>query len=256
MWQEISKGYAGGIDPANNGYKMIDILKKISITLGITTEGGAIICLAAVVVVIILLVLTLIILRRRKFRKVINVTLTDGGPGGDKPAEGSCESIIKRIQAKKKYKSILFTSIEAGALPVTIPVNAAMGLAKSKKRCLLIDLDLKRDAVAKAFGLDAGQSDLNIKPVQTEIENLWVWPGHYFSQSRHMNVTGIVEKAKDSFDFILINAPYLVNSPDRKQIILASLAAFICSRNTSEPDKLTDLIKSLDCTIIGRIQTQ
>ena len=70
-----------------------------------------------------------------------------------------------------------------------------------------------------------------------------------------MNVTGIVEKAEDNFDFILINAPSLVNNLDRKQIILAAHAAFICAKNTSESDKLTKLIKSLDCTIIGRIQT-
>ena len=233
---------------------MVDILKRILLKLGITQHQELILYIAAGAIVFILFVLVLIILRRRKLKKVINVSPADGRENGDKLAEGNYESIIKRIQAKKKYKSILFTSIDSGALPVTIPVNAAIGLAKNKKRCLLIDLDLKRDAVAKAFGLDAGQSDLNIKAVQTEIENLWVWPGHYFSQSGHMNVTGIVEKAEDSFDFILINAPYLVNSPDRKQIILAARAAFICGKNTSEPDKLTELIKSLDCTIIGHIQ--
>jgi hypothetical protein len=233
---------------------MVDILKRILLKLGISQNQEVILYIVAGVIVIILFVLTLIILRRRKFKKVINVNLTDGGEGGDKLAEGNYESIIKRIQVKKKYKSILFTSIEAGTLPVTIPVNVAIGLANNKKRCLLIDLDLKRDAVAKAFGLDAEQSDLSIKAVQTEIENLWVWPGHYFSQSRQMNVTEIVEKAEDRFDFILINAPSLVSSPDRRQIILAAQAAFICAKNTSEPDKLTKLIKSLDCTIIGHIQ--
>jgi hypothetical protein len=254
LWQKTSKDYAGEIIPANSGYKMVDTLKEILNRLGITTKGEAIIYLVAGVVVITLFVLALIILRRRKLKKVINVSPADGGEGGDKPAEGDYEYIIKRIQANKKYKSILFTSIEAGTLPVTIPVNAAIGLAKNKKRCLLIDLDLKRDAVAKAFGLDAGQSDLNIKPVQTEFENLWVWPGHYFSQSKHMNVAGIVEKAEDSFDFILINAPSLMNSPDRRQIILAAQAAFVCAKNASATDKLTELIKSLDRTITGRIQ--
>jgi hypothetical protein len=233
---------------------MVDILKRILLKLGITQNQEVILYIVAGAIVIILFVLILIILRRRKLKKVINVNLTDGGEGSDKLAEGNYESIIKRIQAKKKYRSILFTSTEAEALPVTIPVNVAVGLAKNKKRCLLIDLDLKRDAVAKVFGLDAGQSDLSIKAVQTEIENLWVWPGHYFSQSRQMNVTGIVEKAEDSFDFILINAPYLVNSPDRKQIILAAQAAFICAKNTSEMKKLAELIKPLDCTIIGHIQ--
>ncbi len=235
---------------------MVNILKRILLKLGISQDQGVILCIVAGVIVIILFVLTRIILRRRKFKKVINVNLTDGGEGGDKPAEGSYEPIVKRIrQVKRKYRSILFTSTEAEALPVTIPVNVAMGLAKSKKLCLLIDLDLKRDAVAKAFGLDAEQSDLNAKAVQTEIENLWVWPGHYFTQSRHMNVTGIVENAEDKYDFILINAPSLVNSLDRRQIILAAQAAFICAKNASEPDKLTKLIKSLDCTIIGRIQS-
>ncbi len=234
---------------------MVDILKRILLKLGISQNQELILYITAGVIVFILFVLVLIILKRRKFKKVIKVSPADGGEGGDKLAEGNYESIIKRIQAKKKYKSILFTSIDSGALPVTIPVNTAIGLAKNKKHCLLIDLDLKRDAVAKAFGLDAGQSDLSAKAVQTEIENLWVWPGHYFSQSRHMNVTGIVEGAEDNYDFILINAPYLVNSPDRKQIISAAQAAFICDKNASEPeDKLTKLIKSLDCTIIGHIQ--
>jgi hypothetical protein len=235
---------------------MVDILKKILLSLGMHTKIQAVIfCTVAGVIVITLFVLILTILRRRKYKKVINVNLTDSGEGGDKPAEGSYEPIVKRIrQVKKKYRSILFTSTEAEALPVTIPVNVAMGLAKSKKPCLLIDLDLKRDAVAKAFGLDAGQSDLNIKAVQTEIENLWVWPGHYFTQSKQMNVTEIVEKAEDRFDFILINAPALVRGPDYRQIISAARAAFICTKNTSEIKKLTELMKPLDCTIIGHIQ--
>jgi hypothetical protein len=235
---------------------MGNILKRILLKLGISQNQGVILCIVAGVIAIVIFVLILTILKRRKFKKVINVTLTDDKEAGDKPAEGNYEPIVKRIrQVKRKYRSILFTSTEAEALPVTIPVNVAIGLAKKKIRCLLIDLDLKRDAVAKAFGLDAEQSSLRAKAVQTEIENLWVWPGHYFSQSKQMNVTEIVEKAEGRFDFILINAPSLVSSPDRKQIILAARAAFICTKNTSEIKKLAELIKPLDCTIIGHIQT-
>jgi hypothetical protein len=211
---------------------MVNILKKILLSLGIHTKVQvAIFCAAAGVIFIIFFVFISFMLKRRKYKKVINVNLTDGadgGQGGDKPAEGSYEPIVKRIkQVKRKYRSILFTSTDADTLPVTIPVNVAIGLAKDKKRCLLIDLDLKRDAVAKVFGLDAEQSSLHAKAVQTEIENLWVWPGHYFSQSKQMNVTEIAEKAEDTFDFILINAPALVRGPDYRQIILAARAAFI-----------------------------
>lgn len=239
---------------------MVNTLKRILLRLGISTKGQAITCVVVGVIAIILFVLILIILRRRKFKKVINVNFTADKESNDERSEDNYKPIAKRIkQVKKKYKSILFASTEVGALPVTIPVNVAVGLAKEKKRCLLIDLDLKRDAVAKVFELGAEQSGLRAKAVQTEFENLWVCPGHSFSQSKQMNITAIVEKALDrksaeKFDFILINAPSLVSSPDRRQIISAAQAAFICTKDTSEMKKLTELIKPLDCTIIGHIQ--
>lgn len=237
---------------------MVDMLKRVLLKLGISQSQGVYIVVGIIAAV--LFVLALIILRRRKFKKVVKVNLADDKELGEELSEGDYESIIKRIkQVKRKYKSILFTSIEAGALPVTIPVNVAIGLAKKKKRCLLIDLDLRRDAVARSFGLDAEQSSLRARSVQTELENLWVWPGHIFSQLKQMNIVEIVEKAMDrkspdKFDFILINAPALVSSPDRKQIISAAQAAFICTKDASERKKLAGLIKPLDCTIIGQIK--
>jgi hypothetical protein len=235
---------------------MVNILKKILLSLGIHTKIQAVIfCAAAGAILIIFFVLILFMLRRRKYKRIVNINFIENKQGSDKQPEEDYEAVIRRIkQVRRKYKSILFASIEAEALPVTIPVNVAIGLAKNKKRCLLIDLDLKRDAVAKAFGLDEEQSDLSAKAVQTEIENLWVWPSYYFSRAKQMNVTEIVEKAEYRFDFILINAPSLVSSLDRRQIVLAARAAFTCTKNTSETKKLAELIKPLDCTIIGHIQ--
>lgn len=239
---------------------MVNILKKILSIVGIHTKIQAVIFFAvAGVIVITLLAAILFILRRRKYKKIINVNIsTDDKEASDKPPQDNYEPVIKRIKrVKRKYKSILFTSIETAALPVTIPVNVAVGLAKNKKRCLLIDLDLKRDAIARVFGFGAEQGGLRTKAIQTEIENLWVWPGHNFSQSKQMNIIEIVERALDNkFDFVFINAPSIVNSPDRKQIISASNAAFICAKkDTPDIKKLTELIKPSDCTIIGHIQT-
>ncbi|MBN1391985.1 MAG: hypothetical protein JW947_04185 [Sedimentisphaerales bacterium] len=242
---------------------MADILDKILFKLGISVSAKTaqiIVYAVAGLIVIILFALIRMILKRRRYKKVISINLA-GDNEGDEQAEKTYKSIIQRIKrVKKKYKSILFASIDAGTLPVTVPVNVAIGLAKEKKRCLLIDLDLRRDAVAKVFGLDAEQGGLRAKAVQTEIENLWVWPGHIFSKLKLMNIAEIVEKALDrkspeKFDLILINAPSIVSSPDRRQIISSARAAFICAKNGS-PDvkKLTELIKPSDCTIIGRIQ--
>jgi cellulose biosynthesis protein BcsQ len=75
-----------------------------------------------------------------------------------------------------------------------------------------------------------------------------------------MNIIEIVERAldrksSDRFDLVLINAPYVIISPDRKQIISATRAAFICIKNdSSEMKKLTELMEPLDCTIIGHIR--
>lgn len=205
--------------------------------------------LAAGVIAIAVIAAILIIWKKRTSQKTadektVDINFTDK----------EYDSIIAQIKEVKKYKSILFTSAESGILPVTIPVNTAIGLAKEKYRCLLIDVDMRRDAVAKVFGLDTEQSSLSARAEQTVFENLCIWPAHKFSQSKQMNLEEIVEKAEDKFDFILLNAPALVNNLDRKQIISAAQAAFLCTKETSEENKLNELIGSSKCRVIGHIR--
>lgn len=231
---------------------MDDILKETILPkLEMLKNQQVILYAAAGIIAIIVFVVILKILKKTKNKAIKLINFQE--PFNEQP-EKSYEPIIKRIkQLGKKHKSVLFASV-GEALPITIPVNVSIELAKGKKRCLLIDLDLKRDAVAEAFKLDVEKNSLNPKAIQTEFENLWVWPGHHFVQLKQMNIMEIAQKAADRFDFILINAPSLLNSPDRRQIILAAQAAFICTKDTAEAAKLTELIKPLDCTIIGRIQ--
>jgi hypothetical protein len=237
---------------------MYDILNKFkSLKLEMFHNQSVILCIVAGIIVIVVFALILIILRRRKFKKSVIINLSDGGEHSAEQLEESYKLITKRIKrAGRKYRSILFASVEPEALPVTIPTNTAISLAKSKKRCFLIDLDLGRDAVAKAFGLDAQENGLRPKAVQTEFENLWVLPGRHFTQSKQMNIKAIVEKALDRFDFTLINAPSLADSPDRRQIISTAQAAFICTKDASDISKLAELIEPSECVIIGYIQTQ
>ncbi len=200
-------------------------------------------------------VLVLKQLKKRKLKKPIAGNLAESPNPLDNWPEENYESVTERIkQVRNKYKSILFASVEPGALPITIPVNVAITLAKNKKRCLLVDLDLKRNAVAEVFDIDTTQNSFSSKAVQTEFENLWVWPAHNFTLSKQMNIKTIVQNAQERFDFILINAPSLPSSPDRRQIISAAQAAFICTKNASEIPKLTELTKSLNCIVIGHIQ--
>lgn len=174
------------------------------------------------------------------------------------PADKRYEIItdrIKRIQ--KKHKSILFAAANPASLPVTIPVNVAIQLAEANKRCLLIDLDLRRDAIAKAFevGAEHSENGLQMKAFKTGLENLWVLPAHSFTKLKQMNIKPIVTKAREKFDLILINAPYLAQSIDRKQIASAAQAALIFTESAADATNLAKLIKSSNCALIANIQT-
>ena len=158
---------------------------------------------------------------------------------------------------RKKCKSVLFASAGRNCLPVTVSVNVAANLANTGKKCLLIDLDFARDAVAKVFDLN-DNGDLAIvgpKALPTEVENLYVWPSYQFTKFNQMNLTSIVEKAAASFDFILLNAPSIITSCDRN-MILNSADAVMTFSNSSLSSILDKLIDRSNCRIIGQISIQ
>jgi len=223
--------------------------------LKIPQNGWGILYVVAAVVIVTAFALFLRQFKKRKPKKISDANLTESPQSFDNWPEENYKSVTERIkQVGNKYKSILFASVEPGALPVTIPVNVAITLAKNKKRCLLVDLDLKRNAVAEVFEINTTQNSFSPKAVQTEFDNLWIWPAHNFTSSKQMNIKAIVQNAQEKFDFILINAPSLVSSPDRRQIVSAARAAFICTKNASEVSKLTELTKPSNCMVIGHIQ--
>ena len=216
-------------------------------------------------VVIALLASILAMLKSRKSKETpagfpqsgvpAGIDLAGGRKTSDEPAREDYDFVTERIKrVRKKYKSVLFASANPGSLPITIPVNVAIGLAKTGSRTLLIDVDIRRDALAEAFELAAGKAGLQPRAIQTGFENLWLWPAHNFAQLRQMNINQIVQKALDGFDFILINAPSLPSSADCRQIVSAAQAVFICAKSSSETAELTELIKPLNCPVIGNIQ--
>jgi len=164
--------------------------------------------------------------------------------------------ITKRILTLNgSLKTILFAATGLNCLPVTIPVNTAIELSRNK-RCLLVDLDLKRDAVARAFDIvsEPNSKDLRPRSRPTAIKNLSIWPAHNFILLKQMNINALIKAAVKKFDLILISAPYLDSSPDRNQIAAAGECAFIFTRNSTQSDRLTALMKASKCRIIANIQ--
>lgn len=202
-------------------------------------------------------VLLMLVLKKDSGRKDDAADSHIGDDAGAGAGDGDYGPIIECVQrAGERHKKILFTSVKADALPVTIPINVAIGLARSGKRCLLIDLDLKRDAVAKAFEINVSQAGPSPVAVKTDFQDLWIWPGHNFTYFKQMNIKSVVQKAESQFDVILINSPSLIGNPDRKQIISSAKAAFLCAGNGSGTEELADLINSYGCKVIDRIKVK
>ena len=90
----------------------------------------------------------------------------DAEPGGDADTndpvfwfwqeikDSNCyEVLVDFVEQKstEEARTLLMAAENVDELPVTAPVNIAMRLAKRDKRCLLVDLDWERDAIAKVF---------------------------------------------------------------------------------------------------------
>ena len=172
-------------------------------------------------------------------------------------AEADYQLLTERIQRiGKKLRSVLFGGAGIDSLPLTIPVNIAIELSKNGEKCLLIDLDLKRDAIAAAFDIeeDKQPSDFTPKPFDTSFENLTVWPAFNFSKRRYVSVRSLVDAAVNKYDYVLINAPYLDGDVDRSQIGLAAACAFIFTQTPKQTARMHKLLESCNCKIMGNIQ--
>ena len=101
-----------------------------------------------------------------------------------------------------KLKTILMGAESPKILPVTVPVNTAIKLAKEGRKCLLIDLDYQRDSIAKVFEVHKNILDENIPSGQTItgiptcVRNMWLYPACW-----------LTEKSKDTtkLDCLKIN---------------------------------------------------
>ena len=197
---------------------------------------------------------------RNIMSKKTKITKLRSGSGKSQPqqlSEEDYQPITERIIGlSKKRKSVLFAGSGRGSLPITIPVNVAIQLAEKGKHCLLIDLDLRRDALAQVFEISNEQMNRHLMPkaIKTHFSNLHIWPAWHFIRTRLMNVAEVVDAAIAKMDVVLINAPAFRTSPDRRQILAAADACCVFSKNDAESDEMLRLLKTSECVSIGNIR--
>ena len=163
-------------------------------------------------------------------------------------------SIVETAKkASTHSRCLLLAGNSLEALPVTIPVNLAIHLAKTGT-CLLIDLDTKRDAISKVFDLTAEEMPTNLKvsSLPTPVENLSVWPARNFDFLKQMNLRGLLEGANKKYDHVLIYAPYLTTLADRKQIAASAKYAMAFTGDHKTDSRLIRLLDTCNCKVVQR----
>ncbi len=150
-----------------------------------------------------------------------------------------------------KGRCVLWAGSGIDALPITIPVNVAVELAKKNKKCLLIDLDTRRNAAAQVFEMDSDAIEKAARPaaLPTAVDNLYLWPARYFVRFNQCNIKTIVQKAATQYDIVLINAPFLDTHPDRKQIASVAGCGFIHCHTPAQHKRLSHLLDTGGCPI-------
>ncbi len=194
---------------------------------------------------VVLVIMLGLLLRRRK-PKISSVTKSNTQTLPlDYPA------LLEAVSRRNGHTaSILMAASSLTDLPITIPVRTAVALAASRK-CLLIDLDIKRDALASVFDLDEAEAvPTALKPVSSGIDNLDVWPAHFFARLKQMNLKSLLAEARKTYAVILINVPYLTTHPDRRQIVRCADAAVVFAKDKNALPGLEQILNAGDCRIV------
>ena len=204
--------------------------------------------IAGLLCLIAFLSLLLLIVSKRKTRtkKIIK-------PSKKQKRNVSYDAISATIQKQNgRMRCLLLAATSLKDLPVTIPVNVALRIARTH-RCLLVDMDVRRNAVARVFDLETIPANGTFKmiPCTTPIDNLCVWPARNFELLRQMNLRLLLEDAAKKYDYVLIYAPYLTTLPDRRQVAMcAKQAIAFTGKNGS---RLMQLLEQCNCKVVEEI---
>ncbi len=162
--------------------------------------------------------------------------------------------IDKMMKVGDSKGCVLFASNDVESMPVTIPVSAAVAVADKKLKCLIIDMDTKRDAVAKVFEPAGGSEKSRSRIMPTGITGVNIWPGRNFKDLGTGAIIPLIEQAANKYDYILINAPDFEKHENREKIACGAQSCFIFAKKGSQAGRIARILKGSGCRLIGSFQ--
>jgi hypothetical protein len=173
-------------------------------------------------------------------------------PPAQKPAgiEDYYKDISSRIESlSKDQMPVLFAAERIGDLPVTTAVNTAILLAQKGHKCLLIDADPERNAIAKVF--DIPLDKIQNRGVPTCIENLSIWTSRKLPDAGAASLKKLIDVATKKYDRVMIYAPNMNSAKIREKLPLVAANAVIFSADNAVDNALCKLMDSGDCQTLA-----
>jgi len=166
------------------------------------------------------------------------------------------ESLVNGLLASAGSKTavLLLGAENVQRMPVTVAVNAAFRLAGENKKCLVIDADLERRAVAEAFDVTAGKNGRMAEPAQSCIDNLWVWTVGQ-AEDAGVKIAETIAAAEGKFASVVIYAPQI-----RDDAYYGKLAGMVHAAVLGEAGEdgylgsLKMLLEATDCTCFEMVK--
>jgi hypothetical protein len=118
-------------------------------------------------------------------------------------AEFEYERILALMHDEKCR--LLLAGANTFELGVNYPINIGIRLGQAGKKCILLDADNSRNAIAKAFDLDP--ESVGGRAVKSGIEGLWV--SSVKTEAPAISLAKLVKNATKLFDCVVIYAPNL-----------------------------------------------
>ncbi len=136
---------------------------------------------------------------------------------------------LLRSAREEPTKVVMVTSAVSGEGKTTVASNLAVSLARAGRRTLLIDCDLRRPALHQLFEqtLQPGFSEVllgevelpdAVRPTTTD-DHLWLmpagqWDREVIQELARDNLTGLLERLKEEFDFIVVDSHPVLPATD------------------------------------------